>query len=345
MKQKLLLIALFIINFSNAQLTQHAEITLSKPKSLVFNGTGDIFILDDYYTKVIKLNSSLVQSNVIADFSLSMPSNIAYNSFDNCIYVSGGGFGNGKISKITQAGVKTELTDPLVDQPVRGLVCDNLGNIYYNSNNNKIYKRTQAGVITEVASNVYGLNLAMDATGNLITNSNFNECIYSVNIATGVKTTIVNTPSFSVESIALDVNNNIYFSTANGSIIYKIISGSTNYTPYISGLVAGNRGLAVNNNYLYVADYNNRKIFKSNNVLKSETFETVNFSVFPNPANSSISLKSDNEIEKVAIYDINGKLIKTQTENFETINIENFSNGIYLININDMSSSVKLIKE
>ena len=347
MKLKLSFIASVFFTFAYSQTTLYSTITLSKPDCLAFDNANNIYILDSYYSKIIKLSASLVQSSVTPDFGFFGASQISFNTVDNCIYVGYGIFNAGRIDKITTAGVVTALTDPNNVNPVMGVVCDAAGNIFYSSNNGKIYKRTLAGAITEIASNVYGLDLALDNTGNLIVFSNFYESIYRVNVSTGIKTAIVSTVNIFVGRIAVNkINNDIYFTKSGGADVCKIANGATNYTTYLSNLVAGNNGLAINNNNLYVTDCEGRKIFKTTNVLKNEKFEKINMSIFPNPANDVIAIKSDGiEIEKVAILDINGKLIMSHSKNFDQINVENLTKGTYILQVNNANNSTKFIKQ
>ena len=347
MKLKLSFLAFVFFHFATSQITLYSPITLSKPDCLAFDNANNIYILDSYYSKIIKLNAALIQSNVTPDFGFSSATQISFNPIDNCIYVSISIFGGGRIDKITTSGVVTALTDPNNSNPVLGVVCDAAGNIFYSSNNGKIYKRTLNGVITEIAANVYGLNLALDNIGNLIVCSNFNESIYRINVTTSVKTTIVSTANIFIRRIAVNkLTNDIYFTKSDGTLVYKIANGATNYTTYLSGLVTGDNGLAVNNNYLYVTDYDNRKIYRSSNVLKNETFEKTNTTIFPNPANNFISIKSDGiDIEKVDILDINGKLITTISKDFEKINVENLTKGTYILKVNNGNNSAKFIKQ
>jgi Secretion system C-terminal sorting domain len=347
MKHKLFLFAFLIFNFANSQISLYSTITTSKPECLAFDNSNNLYILDDYYTKIIKLNSSLVQSNVTADFSLSGTSQMSYNPSDNCLYLGVSTFGAGKINKVTTSGVITPLTDPSNSTPVMGVVCDATGNIFYSSNNGKIYKRTIAGVISEIASNVYGLNLALDNSGNLIVSSNFYEGIYRVNIVTGTKTLIASTANIFIRRIAVNtINNDIYFTNADGNIVYKIANGATNYTSYLTSLALGSNGLAIKNNYLYVTENENRKIFKSTNFLKNESFEKIIATVYPNPSKDYISVKSEAiNIEKIDIFDSNGKLISTHNKDFEKINIENLSEGFYSLKINDKITANKIIKK
>lgn len=65
----------------------------------------------------------------------------------------------------------------------------------------------------------------------------------------------------------------------------------------------------------------------------NETVNDLSISIYPNPANQFIHIKSDDEIEKISILDLTGKMIGRYEENFEKINVENLNSGIYIMNI------------
>ncbi|HNQ67029.1 MAG TPA: T9SS type A sorting domain-containing protein [Bacteroidales bacterium] len=58
------------------------------------------------------------------------------------------------------------------------------------------------------------------------------------------------------------------------------------------------------------------------------------FDVFPNPADNYITILSDKIINSVQIFDINGKLLKSVSDNYEDIDISDFGQGMYFILIN-----------
>ena len=66
-----------------------------------------------------------------------------------------------------------------------------------------------------------------------------------------------------------------------------------------------------------------------------ETIAGNGIEIYPNPAKDiiSISLSDNMECQSVAIYSIDGRLLKSQNDNFETINIANFTPGLYLIKV------------
>lgn len=59
------------------------------------------------------------------------------------------------------------------------------------------------------------------------------------------------------------------------------------------------------------------------------------FNIYPNPASSIVRIENTENlnITKIIISDISGKIILNQTENVSTINVADFSNGLYIIQI------------
>lgn len=57
----------------------------------------------------------------------------------------------------------------------------------------------------------------------------------------------------------------------------------------------------------------------------------IEFSIYPNPANDFITLKTDEKIEKVQLFDISGNLV--QSEKTNNFSIESLSTGTYIIDV------------
>ena len=80
--------------------------------------------------------------------------------------------------------------------------------------------------------------------------------------------------------------------------------------------------------------------------LSTESFsENSAFTIFPNPANNLVYIKSDSEIEQVRIIDSLGKVILAQ--NNAEINVEHLAKGIYTLEISTGNGRIfrKFIKE
>ncbi len=70
--------------------------------------------------------------------------------------------------------------------------------------------------------------------------------------------------------------------------------------------------------------------------LVNTVFDKNAINIYPNPSNKliNIDLKDNYTINRVVISDITGKIVFSQNNNDKIINIENFSNGMYFIEIN-----------
>lgn len=89
-------------------------------------------------------------------------------------------------------------------------------------------------------------------------------------------------------------------------------------------------------------------LVKASDVLGTEEFRQVNFSIAPNPANTTFTIYSDREpIKQVVIYDSLGKIIHSELyseTNSVTIDVSGIAEGMYFIEINNNETS-KLVKK
>ena len=75
----------------------------------------------------------------------------------------------------------------------------------------------------------------------------------------------------------------------------------------------------------------------------THNLENSTIQVYPNPSKNSVQIKSTSKIDKITVFDSLGKVILTQTQSTNEINLENFSKGIYFIEI--FTESVKMYKK
>ncbi len=127
------------------------------------------------------------------------------------------------------------------------------------------------------------------------------------------------------EIIGIVRKNGIYSSSNNG----------IDWTPLYSNLPFESRHLTLINDRLYVgSDY--QGIWRENTILGVGYISNSEkeLSVYPNPTNGNIHLKTPgiNENILLEIFDLQGKFLKsTELKSAETeIELENFSNGIYI---------------
>ena len=85
--------------------------------------------------------------------------------------------------------------------------------------------------------------------------------------------------------------------------------------------------------------------YKSYQTLATAEIVKREVKIYPNPAKDIITIASDKPVQSVEIYDILGRLIKSETKN--TVNISNFTKGTYLVKIKADGQEIieKIIKE
>jgi hypothetical protein len=69
--------------------------------------------------------------------------------------------------------------------------------------------------------------------------------------------------------------------------------------------------------------------------------------LYPNPATDMLNIRSDNEILKASIMNIDGQVVKSISGNFNNIGISDLSNGLYFVNIctENGTETLKFIKK
>ncbi len=90
---------------------------------------------------------------------------------------------------------------------------------------------------------------------------------------------------------------------------------------------------------LYIADFNNSAVRVVTPVPSNTNHITVadeQFTLYPNPANSVITITASKNIDAVKIYDLTGQLLSEYTrQNGKTalLDVSNFANGLYFITV------------
>jgi hypothetical protein len=103
--------------------------------------------------------------------------------------------------------------------------------------------------------------------------------------------------------------------------------------PYVNKILTITSGSTIRSTF----DYNN--VLSINDVPNVKQF---NVSVFPNPSQDYITVKSSETITNVEIYSALGKEVMSTT--LKTINISELSSGIYLMNIS-LNSGNKVVRK
>ncbi|AXT21165.1 T9SS C-terminal target domain-containing protein [Flavobacteriaceae bacterium AU392] len=155
------------------------------------------------------------------------------------------------------------------------------------------------------------------------------------------------------------INNELYFQAydqENGTELWKS-DGSTAGTTLISNILPGNQSslpsniLAIDNDLFFAAETINdgRQIWKFRNGVTLSTSEFSNnelISIYPNPARDLIHINTRSQIDKMNIYDLNGRLIKSYFPTSNSIDIAEINPGMYLMVyvINGTTNTKKVIK-
>ena len=110
-------------------------------------------------------------------------------------------------------------------------------------------------------------------------------------------------------------------------------------------------------NYLAVGAYQNSgngsnsghtRVFNLNTLLSSDEFNANNlkFRLFPNPTNDLLNVTLESELKSIEIYSIQGQ--KVLSSNLNSFSINNLSNGIYMVRIEDENGAIatqKIVKQ
>jgi hypothetical protein len=95
----------------------------------------------------------------------------------------------------------------------------------------------------------------------------------------------------------------------------------------------------------YISDHRAVALKISANViyLNIEKEVSVDFNIYPNPADNFISIVNTSvvPIEEVRIYNMNGQSVIHQVENYSTINISELKPGMYIVSVQTNIKNVR----
>ncbi|MBW8523912.1 BspA family leucine-rich repeat surface protein [Chryseobacterium chendengshani] len=109
--------------------------------------------------------------------------------------------------------------------------------------------------------------------------------------------------------------------------------------------VASRNNLITNKNWLVTGD--NYNVFCNSILQVAEADKKMKLTIYPNPADHIIFLKNNKNAESFIITDATGRIIKKDTLNKDYINIQNLSQGNYILQIitKDGTENFKFIKK
>jgi sugar lactone lactonase YvrE len=311
------------------------------PSGVAADGIGNVYVADQQNHRIRKISpagvvttfagSSQGYADGIATVArFSTPVGVATDAAGN-VYVAD--YYNNKIRKITSAGVVSTLagsTQGYADGTgtaaqfynPSGVALDAAGNVYVaDYNNNRIRKITPAGIVSTFA----GSGIAVGSLDGIGTAAMF----------------------YYPNGVATDGVGNVYVADFNNNEIRKITpeavvstlagNGNSGATDGIGALAqfkypTGVATDAAGN--VYISDTSNhriRKIAQTLGVTQNDIPSKI--TIYPNPVAKLLTVQLENDcvLDKISIADLSGKIILTQSQNSNTINVENLAQGIYIL--------------
>lgn len=89
--------------------------------------------------------------------------------------------------------------------------------------------------------------------------------------------------------------------------------------------------------------------FSLTSTLSNEDFDSNSFSIYPNPTSSVLNISNPNslEIKNILVVDINGRIVKNQSDSLSQINVSDLNAGVYFVTIEaaEGKTTKKFIKQ
>jgi len=293
---------------------------LNSPRGLCIDNSGNIYISDTNNNVIRKINTSGIITTIV---------------------------GNGVAGFSGDAGsaVLSQLNSP------RGITIDSQGDLYIaDMNNSRVRKVGSNNIISTYAGS--SLNYSI-GDGGQATMAGFvtpydieiyNNNVYVADIGahnirkinqSGVITTYTSSIA-SPSGLTFDSNGNLFITGLMGTLAkidnLGIFSDILNSGLYLTSGVGFD-----NNNSLYLSDTANNQIKKIDMTVLNVIDQISNkeIVIYPNPTSDFLSVQIPNEIsiDKIAISDLTGKVLLKQKEIITKIDVSNFKNGIYIIEV------------
>lgn len=85
-------------------------------------------------------------------------------------------------------------------------------------------------------------------------------------------------------------------------------------------------------NLIQNGQYHNINLVKSQSSSITEIDDQENIEVYPNPTTDFLNISTDLKVERLKIYDINGRIkVKVENMQFKKVNLQNLDEGTYLL--------------
>ncbi len=185
-----------------------------------------------------------------------------------------------------------------------------------------------------------------------------------------------NNRMYATNGVVLDTNNTPFvignFASANGPVVFDTNTNMVCYVSYqwgegisfkrfnsetfllvdqlpINESFSEAKSLITCGNGCYAFNtMDNKVIILKDSSMGIDEQMNSNFTIYPNPTADWLSIKTKNEIRKITIFDMTGKLVYKNNQIKERIDIRSLDKGVYIIHIEDLRGktySNKLIKK
>lgn len=259
------------------------------------------------------------------------------------------------INDCANSGIKGPITITPNNQVFFRTTGNAINNIYYNGS---IWQRSQLNNSATNVSSKSGKILQADVVGKVfyINDNDQVDCIYWTPDYEWRKCSMPQVESggrkINISSLATNYDGNVYFLTAksktglNKPQIYRFFYKSQCF--YESSTHIREQRDETNNDYKLIEATTDSMVTDPDNSASSH-LPSVN--IYPNPCSNNITISSDDEIEKVSIFDCAGSFVSSYDNihsNTIIIDLSSYRNGLYIIktqNQNGYTSVNKISKK
>ena len=340
------------INTGDGQPAFYSQINSSK---VSVNKNGEILLAGQYSTRIIDLSMVIKNNGLPLEPLPEVLTDIKCDTNGNIFTISGFMVVKKNLNWTRFAGTSNPHDPIWINFPTLadsckivpfGLGVDNYNNVYVADSFSKRILKISNNTISEYVGN--GLPVLISgfykSVAGSYTGDNGSATSAGINIGS-TPTTI---------GMAFDKNNNLYFSDINNHAIRKVdyITGKiTTILPVDTNELKYPSSLAFDkDDNLFVVDYGNKRVRKidfSNgpNSIKDTKIDK-NISVYPNPFQDILVLKSDLEINSIQIVNTLGQNVLSQKgnkSNSVTLDTKTLKSGLYFINTNN--NIYKIVKQ
>ncbi len=308
-------------------------------KGIDFGGNSRLYCIDA--TSGAILSQPLFNLNV-GEFQYDNASNTLFG-----LYIDNG------LMFLISIDISTATTSIIAGLPVLGM-----------SSGTTSFDEVNGNFILQSSASFYSINVN---TGNIVVNSaptSFSELqfdnvsgklyglhlgsttdVVDININAGTYTTIANMPVMGYASTltSFDEMNNIYTYGASSTLFsVDVNSGTIVSSPAFPVVFPGENIIELHydnaNGTLYGLHWGEIRttVGLSNNGLTT----SANFSVYPNPTSTQLTIDTEEDVDRIEILDITGETIKSEILKTNTINVSDLPSGIYFIKVATAEGSI-----